>query len=464
MYKTDSFRERIGKLMLKIDVGDFLGFCDMNGIEALTSEQVEQLEGYVQKAREGSARGEELIPDAMYDRLYEILCQVNPESELCNEIWGETEDKNFDDLDAMYLKHPMYSIQTVKSFDCAELNDFVRRLPDGDTFDAHVSFKENGWGIRLDYVDGVFRSAHTRARSSKGRDITKQMTVVLNEMGLLEIDMIKELGLVEFRGEDVIPLSNMDEVRRYKPDVKSPFSAVSSMLRDSASEEENKLLYFICYDMYAEGFEFDTKASKYEFLEDCGFEVPLNWVIEDISKESILSDLPQIVEDCEQEAEEYDYYTDGLVFEVNDTAFARSLGDSGGAYKYCNIALKVGYWQQDMYAGYVQTILWMQGKTKVTPVAIVSEDEDSAEFVSGMSEMYVRSVKDIENYDELGVITASGNRVRRVPLYEPANMLALDAYRGNIIHFRYGGEAGVVPCYSDGTPLIEGRLKAEFVD
>ena len=38
-----------------------------------------------------------------------------------------------------------------------------------------------------------------------------------------------------------------------------------------------------------------------------------------------------------------DYYTDGLVFAINDTEFFRTLGDDGSHYKFGNMALKLGY-------------------------------------------------------------------------------------------------------------------------
>ena len=62
---------------------------------------------------------------------------------------------------------------------------------------------------------------------------------------------------------------------------------------------------------------------------------------------------------------------------------------------------------------------------------------------------------EIANMEELGVLTAQGNKVRRAPLYEPKNILILDAYPDEVIYFRYGGEAGVVPCFPDGRLLKE---------
>lgn len=449
------------KKQLLLDIGDFLGFCDMSGEEALTSDQVEQLEKYVISCQEAHKDGDSLVPDAIYDRLIEILSHKVPDSPLIGRIWEEQGGTDFDESDDLFLANPMYSIQTVKSLDCQELHDFIKRLPD-EPFDAHVSYKENGWGIRVIYKNGKHYKSRTRARASAGRDITPQMEVVLQKQGIQEIPELADFEWCEVRGELLCSFTNFEEAKKYKSDLRSPFTAVSAMVRESASEEEWGLLDFIAYKFLGDDMQFDTKSEEYEYLQEVGFETPDDWVIEDLNRDVLIADLQDIIEDCEEGAEDYEYYTDGLVFEVNSRELAQSLGQGSGNYNNYNIALKVGRWKQDMYSGYVQTIAWMKGKTKLTPVAIVAEEPDVIEFRDASDLMYVTDIKEIENLDDMGVLTASGNMVKRVPLYEPSNMLALDAYRGNIIHFRYGGEAGVVPCYPDGTPLIEGRIQQEF--
>ena len=114
--------------------------------------------------------------------------------------------------------------------------------------------------------------------------------------------------------------------------------------------------------------------------------------------------------------------------------------------------------------GYVQAIMWTQGKNKLSPVAIVASDIDMAIFSDDLDEpcYYVQSTKEIRNYNDLGVVTAGGNRVRRVPLFEPSNIVLLDAYVGMPLYFRYGGEAGVIPCTIDGTPLADAKIKDSF--
>lgn len=134
-----------------LEIGDFLGFCDLNGVDAMNTEQVQKLEEYITRANEARNEGEDLIPDAIWDRLMAILRQVNPESELCKYIWEDSVDE-MDDTDAIIKNNPMYSIQTVKSYDCQEILDFVSRLPEDVEFDIHVSAKLNGHGIRLKYA------------------------------------------------------------------------------------------------------------------------------------------------------------------------------------------------------------------------------------------------------------------------------------------------------------------------
>lgn len=453
----------MSKNTVMLEIQDFLGFCDLNGVEAISSDRVQKLEEYITMCNEAHNEGQDLVPDAIWDKLMEILRQVNPDSELCKYIWEDSVDE-LEDTDVIFKNNPMYSIQTVKSFDCDEIKGFVSRLPDNSLFDAHISVKENGHGIRIKFSLGDFIGARSRARSSAGRDLTNQLRVILGDLN--HIEDLEDLDLCEVRGELLLPFENLPQARVYNPDIKSAFSAVASMSRDSASEEEWGLLRFVAYEFLAEGFSFNSKSEEYEFLEGLGFEVPLNWVIEDLSKETLIEELQTIVSDCEEEVKPdetgengYQYYTDGLVFSINDVEFFRSLGDDGSHYKFGNMALKVGYWKQDMYSGYIQTILWMKGKTKLTPVAIVADEPDLAEFSTYDENYYVTDKKHITNYADLGVVTASGNRVRRVPLYEPNNLVVLDAYRGNLLFFRYGGESGVVPCFEDGTPLLEGRVQ-----
>lgn len=454
-----------------LEIGDFLGFCDLNGIEAIQTEQVQQLEEYITACNNARNEGDDLVPDAIWDRLMSILRKVNPESELCKYIWEDSVDE-MDDTDRIVQNNPMYSIQTVKSYDCDELKDFVSRLPDDIEFDMHFSVKLNGHGIRLKYRNGEFFNARSRARSSAGRDITDALRVVLYDAGTDIIDDLSAFDLCEIRGEWVLPFENLEAARQFNPEIKSAFSGVASMGRASASEDEWRLLRFVAYEFIADDMHFQSKAEEYEFLEELGFETPMSWLIEGLTKENFIEDLKDIISDCESEVKPnadgtggYDYYTDGIVGAINNTELFRSLGDDGSHYKHGNIALKVGYWEQNILTGYVQCIMWTKGKSKLSPVAIIGDELNMIEYSDNhmIENDYIYNKNEVSNWDELGVISQVGNKIRRIPLYEPANIVVLDAYPGYPIHFRYGGEAGVVPCFEDGTPLVDGRIQSALV-
>lgn len=458
---------------VSLEIGDFLGFCDLNGVEALDSSQVEQLERIIEACNNSANRGEQLVVDAIYDRLMEILRQVAPESELCKYIWEDSNeelDEN-DDSDRLFLANPMYSIRTCKSYNCDEILDFVKRLPDDKEFEAHISIKENGHGIRVVFKNGELYKARSRARSSAGRDLTHQASIFLEELGVDSIPDLESMDYCEIRGEMVLPFSNLEEAKKFNPDIKSAFSAVASMSRDSATDDEIKLLHFIAYSIYSDDLDFVSKEDEYTYLESLGFETPMSWVVGGLTKDTLLEELPSIISDCEEAVKPddngqngYDYYSDGVVFELNDRDLFREMGSDGTKYKYGNIALKVDYWKQDFYTGVVQTILWTKGKSKLSPVAIVSEDADMIRFKDYGDHAYITSLDEIDNPKELGVLTAGGNKVTRVPLYEPNNMLMLQAYKGEVVNFRYGGESGVIPCFPDGTPLVDGKLSQMFND
>lgn len=425
----DSFELRLSNMLELIDAQGNAGFDDS---------KVEELEALIEECN-NIQRNDYLnqVADSIYDTLYAMLKEVAPDSHILSEIWEE--DGDITEYTELLQQEPMMSIETIKSYESKELMDWIESVPTEASYFA--SYKINGHGIRVVYENGRLVSATSRARSSGGRDLTWHMRVILGDYN----EALAEYGLVELRGEVCLRLCNLEKAREFNPAIKSAFSAVSSLLRPSTTVEELNLLDFLCYRFIMDDFSFIDKEEEFQKIEECGYYVPQYILIENASQYELLDTIHSVVEAFEEAYDDFGYFCDGVVFELNDKEQFTSMGIEGN-HNRGNIALKVGLWKQDQYCGYVQKIIWTRGKSKLSPVAIVAEEQD----------MYHEDAYgNITNMEQMGILTAQGNSVKRVPLYEPKNIYILDAYEGELLYFRYGGEAGVVPCFPDGRTLNE---------
>lgn len=385
-------------------------------------EYIDKLEEGIMKANEMANQGIEFVPDAIYDTWVSYLKSLKPDSSVLHQVWSEDVQDVDTDIDKYLVKYPMLSIQTIKDISEPEVQAFVDKMPMSD-IDVLFSLKENGHGIRVVYQNGKLIKATSRGRSTNGRDLTRQLKLILG----VENANLVDYDIVELRGEVLLPFSNLDKAKVYNSEIKSAFSGVASMLRDSASEEETKLLKFVAYDILCDEMQFNTLTEKFEYLEKIGFEVPMYFTVEGLNHNNFKDSLVSIIDTIAAKSEDYDYYTDGLVATIDNIGLFNTFG-AEDKFRLGNLAFKVRRWEQNVYAGRVREVIWKPGKNKLTPVCVV-EDVDTG---------------------ELGVMTGTGNMVRNVPMYAPCYLLVLEAYIGNIINFKYGGEAGVVPCYPSG--------------
>lgn len=428
---------------LKLRIEDMLGFIDLNGEDGFDDSKVAELERIIldcNSAMTGTATNH--VADSIYDALYDMLKRVAPNSRILSEIWEE--DGEITEYTELLAKNPMMSIETAKSYDCKALADFIKRMPE-DNESYFASYKINGHGIRVVYVNGDLVSATSRARASAGRDLTRQMRILLGD----HKPELEDYGMVELRGELCLPVNRLEDARSFNPAIKSAFSAVSSLIRPSTNPEEVMLLEFLCYGFIVDGVEFEEREEEFQEISRCGFNTPEYMLVESASRDELPSLLPDVVSAFEEGYSAFGFFCDGVVFECNRRDLFKELGTEGN-HNLGNIALKVGIWEQVSYTGFVQEIQWKRGKSKYSPVALVAD---------APSMMIKDENGKIVNMDELGVLTAQGNKVRNVPLYEPKNILILDAYPGEPLCFRYGGEAGVVPCFPDGRLLKEDAAK-----
>ena len=390
---------------------------------------IEKLEIAISKCNEAERSGNELVSDAIYDTLVEILRDVKPDSVLLTRTWSDTTDsvEATDDFDKFLNFLPMYSIQTIKHLDDSYIQKFkdnLRNNTSNGSAECHISMKENGHGIRVVYKEGKLVRATSRGRStSERKDITAVLREILGEYNA----KLKEFNLIEIRGEMLLSFKDFEVAKaKYNPDIKSAFTGVSSMCRASASKEEWKLLSFVAYQIITDEITFNSREEQYKALHSWGFMIPIYYT-DTVSADTLEDDINRILKTMEEKVEKYDFYTDGVVLEINDKKLFDSFGVES---RVClgNLALKMQYWEQNMYQGEVERIEWRAGKSKMTPVAILKGE---------------------------GVLTGTGSTVKNVPLYAPCYVMMMEAYPGNTIHFRFGGEAGVVPCLPNGKILTD---------
>lgn len=417
-----------------VEIGNLLSQVDLYGVSSLQEDKIDALERYIQDCNEAmNGDGEPLVEDAIYDKLVQLLTKVRSDSPVLQELWSE-DDEVVGSYNKLLEENPMVSILTVKSWSDDAITQFIQRMPENANYLA--SYKINGHGIRVVYNDGVLVEATTRGRSTNGRDITEHVKIILGDYN----EDLSEYGLVEIRGELALKLSSLDKAREFTPGLKSAFSAVSSLIKPSATKEEVELLDFLTYGVYIDDYDFSSKEEVFSQLSEWGFDTTEYISLEDISKDDLLENMKEVVSALESNYEDFGYFCDGVVFEVSDGDVRSYLGGEGKYHDY-NLALKVDSWSQDIYTGYIKEVTWKRGKFKLNPVAVVVEALDSDE----------------------GVLTVQGNRVKNIPLYNPKNILILKAYIGSPLSFKYGGEAGVVPCFPDGKLLSEDYVVEELL-
>ena len=255
----------------------------------------------------------------------------------------------------------------------------------------------------------------------------------------------------------------MEKVQQATSSTVSIYTGVG-LLCDTKDENVWNYLDFVAFDIISDGVSFGSKTEEYQYLEELGFEVPMYWVIEDMQKDSFIDDLPDIVKDCEIEVratdvqEGYAYLTDGLIFTLDDRRYFEDMGKSLSKYQYGNIVLRIGYWKQDTYKGYIQTIYWKQEQNKKMPYAVLADSPNVIEFDDFGINPYITSLDVITNINRLGIRTQNQN-VLLVPLYNPNQILRLDAYVNTELVFIDDKVLGVLPCFEDGRVLLDGILQ-----
>ena len=390
----------------------------MDELEALGfGADVDALESYVELLQNAAGMGEPIVADAVYDKHYKLLRQLKPESELLNRNW-ETEETELNEYDEILQAYGMCSILTITDFE--EMDKFKGILAKiGKPIDIMASIKENGHAARAVYLNGKLWGGTTRGRYKKGRDITRHLKAMLPN----NIEEWSDIPIVEVRGEVLVSIPNFEKYLRGT--LKTPLSSVTSLIRDSVSDEELKLLDMVCYKVIASdsSIQLGTLHGEYDYLRDLGFKVPEYAIMQGVTQHNLEHSVETLLNYFEglMDEEKIQYSCDGLVYSIDDTEIFYSMGKTGNTWN-SNFALKMGrYWESNIYSSTILEVQWIPGKSYIVPKAKIEP-----------------------------VIASNGAEIKTVPLYNVGVMERYGYTPGETIYFRYGGETGVCLCDYNG--------------
>ena len=285
--------------------------------------------------------GQEAISDEEFDTLWENLEKEYPNSTLLTSVGEDTVNKD----KKVYHKILMGSQNKVSSLQ--DLNKWLKNI----TFPILVQPKWDGNSIEVQYQDGILTYAVTRGNGREGEDVTR--AVILNSKVPTKFDFPFTGAL---RGEIILRRDIFED--KYNT-FKNPRNFTAGALKnESFTEYEDFDIYF--YDVYSEGFAFETETEKLMYLKNLGVNVSRNWLVMSIEEINKLY--------REYHPYYFDVNIDGLVLKQNTI-------DPKDAYEMRpkkQIALK---WKNDVEETTFLGVEWSRTGTTYTPVAILEPVE-----------------------------------------------------------------------------------------
>lgn len=291
-----------------------------------------------------------MVSDKKYDELVDKLQEMETETgfSLMNSPTQYVQGKVMDGFTKVEHTKPMLSAAKTK-----EVNTIKKFIGNNEFY---CSYKLDGLTLVVRYKDGKFIQAITRGNGEYGEDVTEQAKMISNLP--MTISFTKEL---ELRGECVISWGNFRKINSKLEDPYShPRNLASGSLRQlNTNTVKDRLLSFIVFECVTDINE-NNKFEALKKVRDIGF--------------NVVDACTGKIEDCIEgmQPDWYEYPVDGLIFELNDRAYSKSL-PSTGHHEGCRMALK---WRDDTYSTKLEYIDWSVGRTGIVcPTAVFKNVE-----------------------------------------------------------------------------------------
>jgi DNA ligase (NAD+) len=295
-----------------------------------------------------------ILSDAEYDTKYNELERLENEANfwLANSPTRKVQGSVLDCFTKIEHSKPMLS--AAKTKDVNEIKKFLGN----NAF--YCSYKLDGLTLVVRYKNGHFVQAVTRGTGIIGEDVTEQAKMITNLPMHIPYD-----GDLELRGECVVSWDNFNKINdglenKYSHPRNLAAGSLRNLNTNITKERNLSYVVFECVN----GVDNNNKWMKLETLQRMGFEV-VNTAYAD-------------VDDCikAMKPDVYKYPVDGLIFELNDEEYSKSL-ESTSHHEGCRMALK---WTDEVYETTLLDVEWNPTRTGlISPVAIFEEiDLDGA--------------------------------------------------------------------------------------
>jgi len=360
----------------------------------------EVLRAKIVKARNDYYNGQPTSPDEDYDEWVDRLAVIDPASPAVVAIGAPVPDESPWQKVAHHI--PMGSLDKVQSLDefTAWVVDKGLALPPNEEW--FVTEKMDGISLHARFEKGALKQAITRGDGQEGEDITRNVQRMKGIPARLDEKFTGSL-----RGEIVLLKSDFEVYFKdagYR-NTRNAAAGISKRLDGKNCENLSVFFYHV-----AEGQDFVTEASAFEWLSGVGLTTPSWYVTAVIPGVKTPHDI--YVEYQQTRRVMLDYDIDGLVIRVNNLARQIGLGEKDGRPKGA-IALKFAAITRETSAVGVQNQTGATGI--ITPVAVLKPVNLLGTTVTNASLYNWRYIREIGfDVGAVVVVTRSNDVIPRV--------------------------------------------------
>ena len=332
------------------------------------------------------AEDHEIMSNFEYDKLYDELVALEQETGITLSD-SPTVHVGYEVVSELPKeRHPAPMLSLDKTKDVGALADWLNGK------EGLLSWKMDGLTVVLTYDNGELVKAVTRGNGEIGEVITANAKTFKN------IPLrISYKGRLSVRGEAVISYSDFEKINSQIPDTdakyKNPRNLCSGSVRQLNSEITAKRnVRFFAFSMVepedkelVDSFENSFKR-RFEYLESLGFQVV---EYKEVTSETIADAVKSFAEKIPQN----DFPSDGLVLDLEDVAYGKSLGMTA-KFPRDAIAFK---WQDEEAETTLTEIEWSPSRTGlINPVAIFEPVDLEGTEVRRASLHNISYVKDMK--------------------------------------------------------------------